>query len=100
MSDYLTFAIDSALSRLEIRDVLQDALPAYSWKTGDSDAIGGYVSGRSAARVSIKVWTGQSPHEAAVSFRTATLDESSWTEVARQFLDVVASRIGEIRPTG
>ena len=97
--NYLTYEIDSALGRREIRDILQEALPEYSWKTGDSDAIGGYVSGRSAERVSIKVWTGQSPHEAAISYRSATSDESSRAEAASQFLDVVASRIGEIRPT-
>jgi hypothetical protein len=98
MSDYVMYDIQSELDRVEVRDVLLDEMPDYSWMTGDSDAIGGYVSGRNPARVYIKIWTGQEPYEAAISYRCTTLDASAWAEATKRFLDVVASRIGEAKP--
>jgi hypothetical protein len=50
--------------------------------------------------VSCKIWTGQEPYEAAISYRSTALDESVWPEVTRRLLDVIAARVGVVKPAG
>jgi len=71
MKDFLSIDIDSTLVNGAVFAILSDGLPEFSWRQGDSDAQGTYVSGRNPDGVNIQCWTGEQPMLMSVSFRSA-----------------------------
>jgi hypothetical protein len=71
MKDFVSIDIESQLDRMKVLQVCAQQLPEFSWRTGESDALGGYVTGTNKDHVQIKCFTGESPMELSISFRRA-----------------------------
>lgn len=68
MKDYLVFSMKSDLNQDSVFKLMQTALTDFSWKTGDSDAQGLYVSGARSDGVYLKVWISENPFKLSMSF--------------------------------
>lgn len=96
MKDYVNIDINSELDNIQVHSVLSRTLPDFTWRMGDSDMQGGYVSGRSEAGVYIQCWTGESPFALTLSFSGATLDETAQNELLNRIDKEVVPCIGNL----
>lgn len=80
MNKFFSFTFQTESTKSEILEALKKDLPAFKWRGGDSDAQGPYISGRDAEGAQIKIWLGEYPFDATVSFR------SSWDVPEKDFL--------------
>lgn len=56
MKDFITYDIESELKQDEVYQKINNKLPDFRWRKGDSDSQGEYISGRDQDGVTIKVW--------------------------------------------
>lgn len=97
MKDFLSIDIDSMLSNSEVYDVLSAGLPDFSWRSGDSDAQGTYVSGMDLKGVRIQCWTGEKPMALSVSFRSAeNIDEHSKERLVGVLMSDLLPLVGHV----
>jgi len=98
MKDFVSVDIDSTLSNDDVFEILSGGLPTFSWRRGDSDVQGLYVSGLDADGVKIQCWTGERPMAMSVSFRSAkgAKDEAK-KRLMDQLLNEFLPRIGGVR---
>jgi hypothetical protein len=68
MKDYLVFSIKSILSQDDVFSLMQNELSDFSWRRGDSDAMGLYVSGERPDGVYLKAWLSEAPITLSMSF--------------------------------
>ena len=96
MKNFLCADINSSLNQVDIFKVFSQELTDFTWRMGDSDALGGYVSGRSQNGAVIKCWTSENPMQFSISFNSTKLDllerEEIWDKISRNTIP----RIGEI----
>jgi len=76
MKDFITYNIESILNQSEIYNTANKTLSDFTWRGGDSDSQGKYVSGRNPNDVHIKIWLGEDPVEMSVSYSLAWLEEN------------------------
>ncbi len=69
MQDYISIDVQSKLGQADIYYCLSQAFSGFKWRSGDSDAMGLYVSGQSDEGANIQIWLSESPFEMAISFR-------------------------------
>lgn len=74
MKDFVRIDIDSDANDAVAYEYALRALPEFSWRRGDSDQLGPYLSGRNADHVQIKIWLGEKPFDMSISFRNAWLN--------------------------
>lgn len=72
-------------------------MPDFSWRMGESDMQGGYVSGRNEAGVQIKCWTDENPFAFTISFSNTPLSESDAAELVNRITQNVLPLIGEVK---
>lgn len=70
MKEFISADVDSSLSDAEIQNVMMKSLPDFTWRSGDSDMQGKYVSGINGDKVNVKVWMGERPLVLTISFRS------------------------------
>ena len=92
MKDFVRIDLTSELNRVDILHVFSRDLPDFTWRTGDSDAMGGYVSGLDESKVQIQIWTDKSPMDLFISFRASKSD----LEYRSRVLDRVRQSLLEI----
>lgn len=98
MKDFLSIDIDSTLLNGDVFVILSDGLPEFSWRQGDSDAQGAYVSGRNPEGVQIQCWTGEAPMQMSVSFRGAKdVPEEARAHLVNRLLADLLPRIGRLK---
>ena len=56
MKDFITYDIESELKQDEVYQIINNKLPGFRWRKGDSDSQGEYISGRNQDGVTIKAW--------------------------------------------
>ena len=71
MKEFITYDLNSDLSRGDITIEVEKVLPDFHWREGDSDAQGLYISGNNNDHVTVQLWLSEKPVEMFVSFRTA-----------------------------
>jgi hypothetical protein len=76
MKDYLVFSMNSSLSQDNVFKLMQTALSDFSWKMGDSDAQGLYVSGVRSDGIYLKVWISENPIKLSMSFNESFKNSS------------------------
>ena len=100
MKDYILIDVESGISKQELLTHVLDTLPEYQWRSGDSDAIGPYVSGTNKENANIKFWLGENPIEVAVSFssyRENSLDrEAGKQECLDELKESITTGVGVI----
>ncbi|MGO4502934.1 MULTISPECIES: hypothetical protein [unclassified Dyella] len=98
MNDFISIDIESGLSDGDVFAIFSEALPGFTWRRGDSDAQGPYVSGIDSQGVKIQCWTGESPMAMSVSFRAAKVDDEARELLANTVLEELVPRIGRPLP--
>lgn len=96
MKNCINVDILSNLNKVEVHSILLVSMPDFSWRMGDSDMQGGYVSGRNEAGIYIQCWTDESPHSFTISFSSASLDEASKATLVNHILQDVLPTIGKV----
>lgn len=94
MNDFISIDIESRLSDGDVFAIFSESLPSFTWRRGDSDAQGPYVSGVDSHGVKIQCWTGESPMAMSVSFRAAKVGDEARELLANAILQEVVPRIG------
>jgi hypothetical protein len=89
MKDFISIDVTSTSDSLKILEILSRELPEFTWRAGDSDAAGGYVSGMNQEDVFIKIWTDEKPMELSISFSSAKVD----LERRKQIVDQVSKSV-------
>lgn len=97
MKNFINVDILSELEKIKVHSVLLEYMPDFSWRMGESDMQGGYVSGRNEAGVNIQCWTGETPFAFSISFSNTTLTELEATELVNRITQKVLPHIGEIK---
>ena len=97
MSNFISLDIDSPLSPDAARDLIADRLPEFSWRRGDSDAQGPYLSGVSTAGVRIQCWVGENPMAMSISFRSASMDGAAREPALDAILKTLFPGLGTVR---
>lgn len=72
MKEFILADIESNLGDSEIQDLVIKFLPDFTWRSGDSDMQGRYLSGISADSATIKIWMGERPLVLSISFRSVS----------------------------
>lgn len=97
MKNFINVDILSELEKIKVHSVLLEYMPDFSWRMGESDMQGGYVSGRNEAGVNIQCWTGENPFAFTISFSNTTLTELEATELVNRITQKVLPHIGEVK---
>jgi len=98
MKDFISIDVESERTDGDVFSIVSEALPGFSWRRGDSDAQGTYVSGMDVQGVRIQCWTGQNPMAMSVSFRSAkAISEETKRLLADAILREVVPRIGRVK---
>ncbi|PMQ07553.1 hypothetical protein DyAD56_02175 [Dyella sp. AD56] len=98
MKDFISIDVESVLTDSDVLSIVSVALPEFSWRRGDSDAQGTYVSGTDVHGVKIQCWTGETPMAMSVSFRAArTIGEEAKELLANTILREVVPLIGRLK---
>lgn len=95
MNSYLAVTLDSALSKENVREVCQELLPEFTWKFGESEYEGTYVSGRRKDVGNIQCWTDDPPVAFTVAL-LATVPDQERREIMDRAKKVVAPRLGRV----
>lgn len=69
MKDFVRIDIDSNVNDDFAYKCVRRALPEFSWRRGDSDQQGPYLSGGNADHVDIQIWLGEKPFAMSVLFQ-------------------------------
>lgn len=96
MKDFVIMDIVSTLKKIDVFEILTQDLVEFNWAMGESDAQGGYISGRNAQGVTIKFWIDEHPMHLSVSFRSSDLDLKSREEVLEKISRNIIPRIGVV----
>lgn len=96
MKDFVRIDIISTLENAKVFDALSLEFSKFSWRRGDSDAQGEYVSGRNQNKVHIQCWSSENPMILSISFRGSEMDMQEREEILKKIIDNVVPRIGEI----
>ena len=96
MKDFISLDVQSDLGKKQILEILSRELPEFTWRSGESDAQGGYITGRSSDSVQIQCWTSERPLSLSISFRSAKGDQARRTDLAHRFVDHLAPLLGNI----
>jgi len=100
MRDFISIELRTRLPQVEVHEKLSEALPAFSFRMGDSDANGPYISGIDGEQAQVKVWLGEDPAGLTVSFRgwrpgAPDRDEAK-KEIWGTISEVILPRLGEV----
>jgi hypothetical protein len=96
MKDYVCIDIRSDLDQAGWRELLKAALPDFTWRGGDGDAQGPYLTGRRADGVHIQCWMGEAPATMAVSFRGAKLSLTAMSDLITLLEQRILPKAGEV----
>jgi hypothetical protein len=98
MKDFVSIDIESRLSNDDVYLILSSGLSEFSWRRGDSDMQGPYVSGRDANSVTIQCWTGENPMQMSVSFRgVKDVSQSEQEQLIKKLLNDLVPQIGKTK---
>lgn len=75
MKDFVTYDVRCTLVKQYVLDIVTRNLPDFTWRQGDSDSQGPYISGTNRDDVQIKLWLGESPVSISVSFDDVWIGE-------------------------
>jgi hypothetical protein len=96
MKDYVRIDINSALKNAKVFEAVSCEFPEFSWRSGDSDAQGEYVSGTNLGGVQIQCWTSENPMVLSISFRNAGPSVNEREEILEKILGNLVPHIGEV----
>lgn len=86
MKDYVSIDVrPTTKENNKVFESVKLSLTKFSWRTGDSDALGPYISGRDADDITIQIWLGEEPYAMSVSFEGAWPDSAD-REIRKQDL--------------
>jgi hypothetical protein len=97
VKNFINVDVVSELDKAKVHSNLSECMPDFSWRMGESDMQGGYVSGRNEAGVHIQCWTDENPFAFTLSFSNTTLTELEATELVNRITQKVLPHIGEIK---
>jgi len=83
MKDFIHISISTQLSQKEIHSLLSVKLPEYSWRMGDSDYQGLYITSIGSELGQIQVWLDDEPAVVTISLRgnqQSRADREEWKE--------------------
>jgi hypothetical protein len=69
MNNFIRIDIDSKLDSKSILEIFLRELPDFTWRLGNSDAQGSYVSGTNSEKIKIQCWTDGNPMAFSMSFK-------------------------------
>ena len=87
MKDFLTIEFEPRLDEEMMCGAFTTQFPEFSWRRGDSDSQGRYISGTNDALVQIKCWMGEKPMDPTVSFRCAWIGAGERQNKKNDLLD-------------
>lgn len=100
MSDFIRLSVKTSLSQCEIFQILVESLPDMSWRMGDSDTQGLYVSGRGACYEQIQIWLDDSVADVSINLRGVICVDQERDIWRSRFIDNVMMKalikIGEL----
>ncbi len=95
MTQFLTITITSTLRGEAVCNLIVEAMPNFSWRHGNNDTQGDYVSGASPTGEQIQCWVDNVPMAFTVSFRSSSLDEASREKLIQFVLGDLIPRFGQ-----
>ncbi|WP_038492097.1 hypothetical protein [Collimonas arenae] len=96
MKDFVRVDIKSKLEKTDVLEIFSRVLQDFRCRTGESDAQGGYVVATNSDGVQIQCWTGETPMEFSISFRSAKLDSGTKEKLVKRIFHDLLPLIGEI----
>lgn len=96
MKDFIHVRMAGELEASALLDRLDDALPNFKWRQGDSDMQGPYVSGVNEDSVQMMWWLGEQPIDVTVSFVQATSSVSSNKALMDRLLQDLLPSMGAV----
>jgi hypothetical protein len=101
MRDFVSADLRTSLSQVEVHERLASLLPHFSFRMGDSDANGLYVSGVDEEQAQLKVWLGEDPATLTLSTRgwrvgVTNRDEAKrmlWEQLTRKVLPALGELV-------
>lgn len=103
MSDYVRISVKTNLDQREIFQILVECLPDMSWRMGNSDEQGLYVSGLGTFDEQIQLWLNDQSAEISINVRgvvCADQERAIWkSSFVSDVMTRVLPKIGEVGPS-
>ncbi len=100
MKDFFSTSIKTNLSQEDIYSIVSKNLPEFSWRMGDSDSQGLFISGNGKNTEQIQLWLDENLVDVTISLRNVKTDDSNRDEwkknLINKILISVLPNIGEI----
>ena len=93
MKEYVSIDIQSNKDVATVIGLCNQLLPDYSWKSGDSDAQGPYLSGKNKDSVKIKIWLGEAPYEMSISFQNSWLQSQDKEDKMKNVVSNITNNV-------
>ena len=93
MKDFITYDIESELTRSNIYNKAISLFPEFEWRKGDNDSQGKYISGRNEKKVEIQLWLGESPFEMSVCFTGVWENDPNRNNKKEQLIEIIETRL-------
>lgn len=94
MAEFVSIDISSVVASDEVRDLIARELSEFSWRRGDSDEQGKYLSGSSSG-VQIRCWVDEKPMAMSISFRNSSLNAEERERLIASILTHVIPQFGQ-----
>lgn len=100
LKDYVSVSFDTKLDQESLYERLREALTNFSFRMGDSDAMGPYISGRDPDGAHIQTWLGEQPAAIEISLRSwkvgASNRDMQKNTLLHEIIDLFLPTVGNV----
>lgn len=93
MKSFTIFDVQSNLGQDAVFNLMQNKFQDFSWRRGESEMQGLYVSGSSPDGIHVKIWLSDSPTSLTVSFDDAWSNFADAENLKQKFLNEISLEI-------